>query len=80
MPKLKSLSSKDIIKILELFDFENISQKGSHVKLVRKTTIQKQVLVIPDHKDLKRGTIKAIFNQLSRFVSSEKLQEHFYNN
>ncbi|MCB9805583.1 type II toxin-antitoxin system HicA family toxin [Candidatus Nomurabacteria bacterium] len=78
MPKLKSLDSKDIIKILESFSFEVISQKGSHIKLSRQTSLQKQVLTIPNHKNLKKGTVKAIFNQASKFVSSEELQKYFY--
>lgn len=79
MPKLKSLSSKEIIKILESFGFEQTSQKGSHIKLVRQTAIQKQVLTICEHKTLKKGTLKSIFNQASRFVSSEELQKYFYS-
>ncbi|MBN8636179.1 MAG: type II toxin-antitoxin system HicA family toxin [Anaerolineae bacterium] len=35
MPKLKCLSGKELIKILERFGFEVISQKGSHVRLQR---------------------------------------------
>lgn len=78
MLKLKILDSQEIINILESFGFEIISQKGSHIKLVKQTTFQRQVLTIPNHKELKRGTIKAIFNQASRFVSSEELEKHFY--
>jgi len=78
MPKLKSLDSDEIIKILESFGFKIHSQKGSHVKLVKQTPVQKQVLTIPNHKELKKGTVKAIFNQASRFVSSEELQKFFY--
>ena len=52
MPKLKVLSSKDVIKIIESFDFEVVSQKGSHVKLRRILKGTKQTLTIPDHKEL----------------------------
>lgn len=79
MPKLKLLSSQEIIKILEPFGSIEISQKGSHIKLSRQTSFQKQVLTIPNHKELKKGTIKAIFNQVSRFVSSEELEKYFYS-
>jgi predicted RNA binding protein YcfA (HicA-like mRNA interferase family) len=78
MPKLKILSSKDIVGILESFGFEVRGQKGSHIKLSRKTTLQKQVLTIPNNKELPKGTIKAIFNQSSNFVSQEELRKHFY--
>jgi predicted RNA binding protein YcfA (HicA-like mRNA interferase family) len=78
MPKLKSLDSSEIIKILESFGFTISSQKGSHIKLVKQTSFKKQVLTIPNHKNLKKGTIKAILNQASRFISSEELEEYFY--
>jgi len=35
MPKLKSLTGEDVIKILSRFGFEIASQRGSHVKLRR---------------------------------------------
>lgn len=50
MPKIKQLSGKDIIKILQKFDFEIHSQKGSHVKLRRITIKGKETLTIPNHK------------------------------
>jgi len=62
MPKLKLLSSDEIINILQNFGFEKVSQKGSHVKLSRQTSFQKQVLTIPNSKQMKKGTIKGIFN------------------
>jgi predicted RNA binding protein YcfA (HicA-like mRNA interferase family) len=78
MPKLKVLSGKDILKILESFDFEVISTKGSHVKLRRVLKGIKQTLTIPNHKELDKGTLRAIFNQASKYISAEKLKEFFY--
>lgn len=78
MPKLKVLRADEIISLLQEFGFEKVSQKGSHCKLVRHTSLQRQVLTIPNHKQLSKGTIKAIFNQASRFVSQEELQGRFY--
>ena len=79
MPKLRTLSSTEVIKALEIFGFVITSQKGSHIKLSRQTLLQKQVLTIPNNKELPKGTLKAIFNQSSRFVSQEELQEFFYS-
>jgi predicted RNA binding protein YcfA (HicA-like mRNA interferase family) len=78
MPKLKTLDSKEIIKILESFGFEISSQRGSHIKMVRQTSIQRQILTLPNHKNIDKGTVKAIYNQASRFVSGEELENHFY--
>lgn len=35
MPKLKPLSGKEFISVLETFGFEQAAQRGSHVKLRR---------------------------------------------
>jgi len=78
MPKLRSLSSIEILSILQSFGFEKNSQKGSHIKMVRQTSLRKEILIIPNHKSLSRGTIKALFNQISKFVSQDKLLNHFY--
>lgn len=78
MPKLKSLSSSEVIKSLESFGFEVTGQKGSHVKLSRHTILQKQVLTVPNNKSLPKGMIKAIYNQASKFISQDELQTFFY--
>ena len=78
MPMLKVLSGQDVIKILESFNFGIIARKGSHVKLRRILKGNGQTLTIPDHKELDKGTLKAIFNQTSKYVSEHELREHFY--
>ncbi len=78
MPKLKRLSGSDIIKILGLFGFVQVSQKGSHVKLRRIVNKENQTLTIPLHKELDKGTANAIFRQVCRYVDESTLREHFF--
>lgn len=78
MPKLRTLGSSELIKVLESFGFVVTGQKGSHIKMSRQTLLQKQVLTIPNNKELPKGTLKAIFNQASRFISENELQIFFY--
>lgn len=78
MPKLRNLGSEEIIKALTHFGFIVAGQRGSHIKVSRLTAIQKQVLTIPNARELPKGTIKAIFNQASRFVSQDQLNVYFY--
>ncbi|MBU1091841.1 type II toxin-antitoxin system HicA family toxin [Patescibacteria group bacterium] len=79
MPKLKNLSGEDVIKIFENFGFSVIAQKGSHVKLRRFVDRNiKQTLTIPNHKELDKGTVVAIYNQAMRYISESELREHFY--
>lgn len=79
MPKLKVLSGNELIKILKQFGFVVESQKGSHIKLSRVTLNQKQVLVIPNHKEIDIGTLKAIYRQANKYISEKDLIPFFYN-
>jgi len=79
MPKLKILSGEDLVKVFESFGFVVESQKGTHVKLKRISgDNSKQILVVPLHKELDKGTTKAIFNQSLKYISAEELSKHFY--
>ena len=80
MPKLRALSGREVVKIFGKFDFTVVSQKGSHIKLLRITAAgERQILTIPNHKELDRGTIKGIFNQAARYISQSDLRPDFYS-
>lgn len=78
MSKQRILSGKEVIKIFERLGFSMISQTGSHVKLRRIVGNEKQTLLIPNHKDMDRGTLLAIFNQALKYIPKEKLHPYFY--
>ena len=79
MPELRVLSGKEVIKIFQNCGFEVVNQRGSHVKLRRITKDKpKETLTIPNHAEMDKGTLKAIYNQALRYVSGEDLQKHFY--
>jgi predicted RNA binding protein YcfA (HicA-like mRNA interferase family) len=80
MPKLRVLSGQDVIRILSLFGFAVVSQRGSHVKLRRiHPGGVPQTLTIPNHKELDRGTLVAIYRQALRYVPETELRSHFYS-
>ncbi|MBW3538349.1 type II toxin-antitoxin system HicA family toxin [Candidatus Parcubacteria bacterium] len=80
MPKPKVLSGQDVLKILAIFDFAIISQKGSHIKLRRDLHDgTRQTLTIPNHKELDKGTTVAIFRQALRYIPEAELKQHFYD-
>ncbi len=57
MPKLKVLSGDEVLDILRQFGFSVSSQRASHSKLVRESRAGRQVLTIPNHKTLAKGTL-----------------------
>jgi predicted RNA binding protein YcfA (HicA-like mRNA interferase family) len=61
MSKLPSISGRECIKALEKAGFQFKRQEGSHVILRRDDPFAQ--LVVPDHKELDRGTLRAILRQ-----------------
>jgi len=79
MPKLKSLTGEDVIKIFSRFGFEIASQRGSYAKLSRVLSDgTKQTPTIPRHKELDKGTLRAVLRQALRYIPEEQLRPHFY--
>jgi predicted RNA binding protein YcfA (HicA-like mRNA interferase family) len=76
--KLKTLSGVEVVKILEAFGFGVHSQKGSHIKLHRRTIGTIETLIIPGHDPISKGTLQKIFKQASRYISQEDLRGYFY--
>lgn len=79
MPKLRNLSGEDVVKIFFSFGFQISARKGSHVKLLRFSDGIKQTLTIPDHSELDKGTLKAIYRQALRYISEQELRSSFYS-
>ena len=50
-----------IIDMLQKFDYEKVSQKGSHSKF--RNLYTNKVCIIPMHKEIARGTLKSILEQ-----------------
>jgi len=76
------ISIKDILTIIGILEnagFFIAGQKGSHIKLKRILTDgTSQTLTIPNHDELDKGTLKAIYNQTLRYISEDILRQHFY--
>jgi predicted RNA binding protein YcfA (HicA-like mRNA interferase family) len=65
MAKLPILSAKDIIRILHLAGFEPAPKrgKGSHLAFVKRTDERAYLVIVPDRKNIPRGTLKSIVDQ-----------------
>ena len=61
MSKLPVISGADCVKALAKIGFEVHRQRGSHIVLVRKSPPSQTT--IPNHKELDRGTLRAIIRQ-----------------
>jgi predicted RNA binding protein YcfA (HicA-like mRNA interferase family) len=63
MSKLPQISGKNCIKALTKIGFSIKRQKGSHIILSRNEPLKE--VVVPNHKTLDKGTLRAIIRQVN---------------
>ena len=61
MSKLPSISGRQCVKVLAKANFYFKRQEGSHIILRRDDPFAQ--VVVPEHKELDRGTLRAIIRQ-----------------
>ncbi len=75
MHKLKKISGKECVKILcNKFGFEVIRQSGSHIILKKILNDKKIGTVVPNHDELKLGTLKGILKLAE--ISEEEFSKY----
>ena len=62
MSDLPLVSGREVVAALARLGYEKDRQKGSHIVL-RQTAHPHRRLVIPDHKEVAKGTLRAIIKQ-----------------
>lgn len=79
MPKLRVLSGPEVLKILRKFGFRYFNQRGSHIKVRRVLDDgRNQSLTVPNHDEIDRGTLQAIYRQACRFIPDAELRPEFF--
>ncbi len=62
MSRLPAVSGRDTIRVFERLGYERDRQRGSHVVL-RHVDPPHRRLVVPDHKSLAKGTLRALIRE-----------------
>ena len=75
MSKLPVISGDELIKLLTKLGYEIVRQKGSHVRLRKKTGIGEHNITVPKHKEIAKGTLNDILSKVSLWnnISKEEL-------
>ena len=63
MPRLRRLSGREVCRILEAHGFTEVRQRGSHVVMQRKLPGTTITVPVPDHRELKTGTLLSVIRQ-----------------
>lgn len=66
-------SGKDLARALKSLGYDLVHQRGSHMKMQKLYEGHKHTIVIPNHKELDRGTLKSILRKLSRYIPEEQI-------
>ncbi len=57
MSNVPQISGKEVTKALRKVGFQVSRQKGSHIRLVKIQGEVKQLITVPDHKIIRKGTL-----------------------
>lgn len=63
MGRLRVLSGREVCVILAANGFEQVRQRGSHVVMQKRSQDTTVTLPVPDHPELRPGTLLAIIRQ-----------------
>lgn len=63
MGKIRVLSGRDVCRILEQHGFQIVRQRGSHIVMQLRTDLGTVTVPIPDHPELRIGTLQSIIRQ-----------------
>jgi predicted RNA binding protein YcfA (HicA-like mRNA interferase family) len=62
--KIPQISGTELGRVLVRMGFRMVGQKGSHMKFVRTTSFGREIVIVPNHRVIRKGTLSAILKQL----------------
>jgi predicted RNA binding protein YcfA (HicA-like mRNA interferase family) len=77
MAKLPVVSGKELLKLMHSLGYVAVRQRGSHIRLEKKTPVGTHKITIVNHKEIAKGTLDDILNKVSLWtqVSKEELKK-----
>ena len=74
MARLRVLSGADVCRILSDHGFVEVRRRGSNVVMQKRTEDSTVTVPVPDHPEVRRGTLRSIIRQsgLSRKLFEEQ--------
>jgi predicted RNA binding protein YcfA (HicA-like mRNA interferase family) len=65
--ELPRVSGREVVKALRKLGYEQDRQRGSHI-ILRRAAAPFRRVVVPDHKEVAKGTLRAIIKQVGLTV------------
>ena len=73
MAPLRALRYREVVRKLKVAGFDEISQKGSHVKFIKVVPEGILTAIVPKHREVPAGTLRSILAQAD--LSAEEFGE-----
>lgn len=70
----KRYSAKEVVRLLKRAGFQQISQRGSHVKFRKSIPSGKITVIVPYHKEIAAGVFASILRQAK--MSREEFESY----
>ena len=71
MSKVPSLSYADVVRALQRDGWVTIRQRGSHIRLQKRTPTETLKIIVPAHRPIKRSTLSHILKQAGLSVDEQ---------
>ncbi len=63
MGRLRVLAGSEVCALLEAHGFVRVRQRGGHIVMQRVTADGTTTVPVPNHRELKRGTLQSVIRQ-----------------
>jgi len=60
---LRPVTFREVVRKLKAAGFIQVSQKGNHLKFLKRTSAGTLTTIIPRHRDIAVGTLRSILRQ-----------------
>ena len=72
MSELPRITGREVVKALKKIGYEQDRQRGSHI-ILRQTDSPHRRVTVPDHKEVAKGTLRAIIREVGLTVDEFKV-------
>ncbi len=72
MPSLPILSGREVIKVLNAIGYQEVRQRGSHIRLERTSAEETRAITVPNHREIAKGTLNDIINAIANATNRPK--------
>jgi predicted RNA binding protein YcfA (HicA-like mRNA interferase family) len=67
----RDLSGRELVQLLRRYGYVAVREEGSHIRLVSSFRGTPHHITVPDHPELKIGTLRAVLRLVSEYLEMD---------